>query len=1010
MSTTPHTPPRSSAAETARAETRLEIEGMTCAACVRRVEKALEKVDGVSEANVNLATERASVAYNPERVDPTAFTEAVRKAGYKATAPQPAAASQPAQAAPPAPDGRTKNATTLDVGGMTCAACVRRVEKALEKVEGVASANVNLATERATVDYDPQTVSLEDLTAAVQKAGYTATAPQPAAAAETSVPMPADDGHTIFDVDGMTCAACVRNVERALQGVEGVRSASVNFGTERATVDYDPSRVTAEQLSQAISGAGYSGTPVTPAAPAAPATPTAPSAAQPDVDAREAKRDAHIADLKHKSLISLAIGAVMMVLMYAPLNIDELTLAPFMLIAATVVQFWAGRVFYDAAWSAARHHSTNMNTLVAVGTSVAYGYSAFVTLWPHLAERWSLPYHLYYEVAVIVIALILMGRWLEARAKRSTGDAIRALMGLQARTARVVRNGEETDIPIEQVVVGDTVRVRPGEKIPVDGEVVEGSSIVDESMLTGESLPVDKRTGDEVIGATINGSGSFLFRATKVGQDTTLAQIVRLVEEAQGSKAPMQRLADRISGIFVPVVLVIAALTFAIWMAVGSEPTLSFAITATVAVLIIACPCALGLAAPTAIMVGTGKAAENGILVRGGESLEMARKIDTIVLDKTGTITRGKPSVADIETANGYDSDELLRIVASAEAGSEHPLGEAIVTAARAKSLDLEPVTSFNAVTGQGISADVGGKTVLVGNTRLLAEQGIEPSPLEDTAGEMAGRGATPVYVAVNGTLAGVLAIADTLKPESREAIEELEALGLTVWMLTGDNERTARAIADQVGIEHVLAEVLPDQKAAKVRELQNEGRVVAMVGDGINDAPALAQAELGIAIGTGTDVAMAASDVTLIGDDLRGIVTSIALSRRTVNTIKQGLFWAFAYNVALIPVAMGALYPAFGILLNPVIAAAAMAMSSVSVVTNALRLRSFRRPESAERILNPSLADRVRDWGYLVAIGLLALLIGIGAIWLGENAGMGVTDTGGHDAGNEAHTIVSDQ
>lgn len=892
--------------------------------------------------------------------------------------------------------------TQLDIEGMTCAACVRRVEKALEKVDGVTSANVNLATERATVEFAADAITGEDLADAVERAGYHATIPQ-----QQHEDAPATGhriGPAVFDIEGMTCAACVRRVETTLEKVDGVESANVNLATERAMVAYDQASVSVDDLTRAIADAGYAGTPVVEAPSSAtgrtaPATETAS-----EQDIRDARRDAHIADLKLKSLVSLAVGVVMMVLMYSPMFISERTLAPLLLIAATVVQFWAGRVFYDAAWSAARHYSTNMNTLVAVGTSVAYGYSAFVTLWPDLAERWGLPYHLYFETAVIIIALILLGRWLEARARKSTGDAIRALMGLQARTARVVRDGEEIDIPIDDVIVGDTIRVRPGEKIPVDGELIEGTSNVDESMLTGESLPVDKKPGDELIGATINGSGSFLFRATKVGQDTTLAQIVRLVEDAQGSKAPMQRLADRISGIFVPIVIVIAALTFAIWMVFGPDPALPYAITATVAVLIIACPCALGLAAPTAIMVGTGKAAENGILVRGGESLEMARRVDTIVLDKTGTITRGKPSVTAIETTEGFSRDELLGLVASAEAGSEHPLGEAIVAAARARSLSLDPVDAFESITGKGINATVAGRAVLVGNRRLLDDSGVSSDSLDASAERIGESGATPVFAAVDGQFAGVVGIADTIKPESVEAVDELDALGLTVWMLTGDNRTTANAIAEEVGIEHVLAEVLPDQKAAKVRELQEAGHVVAMVGDGINDAPALAQAELGIAIGTGTDVAMAASDVTLIGDDLRGIVSSIALSRRTVNTIKQGLFWAFAYNVALIPIAMGVLYPAFEILLNPVFAAAAMAMSSVSVVTNALRLRTFKRPESADQILNPPVRERAMEWGYLAGIGLLAVLIGIGALWLGENAGMNVVGEQ-PDAGHGART-----
>jgi Cu+-exporting ATPase len=585
-----------------------------------------------------------------------------------------------------------------------------------------------------------------------------------------------------------------------------------------------------------------------------------------------------------------------------------------------------------------------------------------------------------------------MGRWLEARAKRQTGEAIRALMGLQAKTARVIRNGVEQDIPVEQVVPGDLVRVRPGEKVPVDGVITEGGSALDESMLTGESLPVDKVAGDTVIGATINRTGSFVFRATHVGRDTTLAQIVRLVEEAQGSKAPMQRLADTISSYFVPVVLGLAAITFAIWMIWGPDPQLTFAVTAMVAVLVIACPCALGLAAPTAIMVGTGKAAENGILVRGGEALEQTRRITAIVLDKTGTLTRGKPAVTAIRPSGSISESDLLRLAAAVEIHSEHPLGEAIVAQAKERRLDLPAATGFSSVTGKGVVATVDGREVLAGNLALMNERGIDVTALGGEVAALAGQGATPMYVAVDGAAAGIIAVADTLKAESPEAVAQLKALGLEVWMLTGDNQATAEAIARQAGIDNVLAEVLPEQKSAKVQELQAAGKIVAMVGDGINDAPALAQADLGIAIGTGTDVAMAASDITLVGGDLRSIVTAIALSRRTVGTIKQGLFWAFAYNVALIPVAMGALYAAFDILLTPVLAAAAMAMSSVSVVTNALRLRRFQRPKSAEAILHPPLRARFADWGYLLAIGLIAIGIGAGALWLGDRTGMGIT------------------
>jgi P-type Cu+ transporter len=898
------------------------------------------------------------------------------------------------------------HASTVDVSfpvaGMTCASCVNRVEKAIGKVAGVERAAVNLATERATVSYDPTVTSVTAIAAAVERSGYGVPElpPEPAAAAPqvlvstgangaASSPALTGEAETVLPIAGMTCASCVRRVEKGLAKVPGVSAASVNLATERANVTYDPARVDLAALRTAVERAGYAVGEVTPAA--APVAPTAIAAA---VDPRERERDRELADLKRKWIVSLVIGLVMMAEMYLPLNWDMAIVAPILLIQATIVQVWAGGVFYRTAWAAARHGGTNMSTLVAVGTSAAYGYSAFVTLWPGLVARWGFPFHFYFEVAAIVIALVLLGRWLEARAKKQTGAAIRALMGLQAKTARVIRNGVEQDVPVESVQVGDLVRVRPGEKVPVDGIVTEGHSALDESMLTGESLPVEKGPGEIVIGATLNRTGSFVFRATKVGRDTTLAQIVRLVEEAQGSKAPMQRMVDTISSYFVPAVLILAALTFAVWMVFG--PSLVFALTSAIAVLIIACPCALGLATPTAIMVGAGKAAEYGILVRGGEALEMTRKIDTIVLDKTGTLTRGKPAVTAVIPTDGLAEAELLRVAAAAEVGSEHPLGEAIVVRAREQGLDLPKAEGFRAISGLGITATVAGQALAIGNQALMAQTGIGLDGLTAEADALARDGATPMYVAVDGRPAGLIAVADTLKPESREAVTELGALGLAVWMLTGDNRATAEAIAREVGIApgHVLAEVLPEQKTAKVAELQAQGRTVAMVGDGINDAPALAQADLGIAIGTGTDVAMAASDITLIGGDLRTIVTAIALSRKTVGTIKQGLVWAFGYNIVLIPVAMGVLWPPFGVLLSPVLAAAAMAMSSVSVVTNALRLRGFRPAASAEEILHPTLRTRLADWGYLVAIAVLSLLIGAGALWLSERAEMGSSTT----------------
>jgi P-type Cu+ transporter len=883
---------------------------------------------------------------------------------------------------------------SFGVTGMTCASCVRRIEKTLRMVAGVGEANINLATERAKVIYDPRTTSLDQLQAAVERAGYGVGGMQldtehtPLAAPQESVIANAADGEypdgVLLPIEGMTCAACVTRIERALGHVPGVREASVNLATGKAHVAFDPTMATVGQLRAAVEKAGYTAGPL-------PAASTVPQVGNIEGrtravglgDAHERKRQQELDDLWRKWVVSLGAGLVMMVLMFLPLSVDMTVWAPVLLIIATIVQVWAGGIFYRAAWAAAQHGSANMNTLVAVGTSCAYAYSAFVTLWPGLAARWGFPYHLYYESAVIIIALILMGRWLETRAKHRTSAAIQALMGLQAKTARVIRNGAEQDIPIDAVRVGDLVRVRPGEKVSVDGIIREGYSTLDESMLTGESLPVEKTTGDTVIGATLNKTGSFILEATKVGRDTTLAQIVRLVEEAQGSKAPMQRLADTISGYFVPVVLILAALTFVGWLLFGPPPALTMALMTAIAVLIIACPCALGLATPTAIMVGTGKAAEYGILIRGGEALEQARKINTIVLDKTGTLTRGKPAVTQVVAAEGIGELELLRLAAAVEVGSEHPLGEAIVERAHELHLSLPRVEAFEVLPGKGVRAQVDAREVVLGNRALMAQAGVMLNGFEYGAAELAQRGVTPMYVAIDRHSAGLIAVADTLKHESQEAVEQLKALGLEVWMLTGDNRETAEAIARQVGIDHVMAEVLPEQKAAKVQELRAPGRVVAMVGDGINDAPALAQADLGIAIGSGTDVAMAASDVTLVGGDLRHIVTAVALSRKTVGVIKQGLFWAFAYNVILIPVAMGALYPVFGVLLDPVLAAAAMAMSSVSVVTNALRLRRFRQPRSAREILHPSLREHVSEYAYLVGIALVALAVGAAALAL---------------------------
>ncbi len=813
----------------------------------------------------------------------------------------------------------------LPITGMTCASCVARTEKAIGKVQGVDKAAVNLATEKATVTFDPGEVSTDDLVAAVEGAGYGVVTAQ-----ET------------LPIIGMTCASCVSRVEKALRMPAGVLKADVNLATEKATVSYIPGQASYKDLVEAVRGAGYDVV--------EPAPGTGEEGIEAAADAEEAARAAAYSRLKLK----VTVGFVLSIIIFAgTMQMEWFTFLPswmhngyFLWALASVVQFWVGRQFYTTAWSALKHGTTTMNTLVAMGSSAAYLYSVLGVLFPGLFEHQGMSVPMYFDSAAFIITLILTGRLLEARAKGQTGAAIKALIGLQPKTARVIRAGVESDVPVAQVLVGDVVLVRPGEKVPVDGMVEEGSSAVDESMLTGEPIPVGKHPGDEVIGATMNTTGSFTFRATKVGSETALAQIVRLVEQAQGSKPPIARLADVIAAWFVPVVIVIATITLVVWLVFGPSPALNYALLNFVAVLVIACPCALGLATPTAIMVGTGKGAENGVLIRDGAALETAHKLDVVVLDKTGTITEGKPRVTDVVLFGagdgvdgvkgpGVDNDRLLRLVAGAERGSEHPLAVAILAAAAERGLDVPAATGFEAIAGHGIRAEVDGHTVVAGNERLAGHAG-------ERAAALAGQGKTVVTVVVDDEPVGAIAIADTVKPSSAAAVARLKQLGLDVVMLTGDHAATAQAIAAQVGIERVVAEVLPEQKASEISALQQDGRRVAMVGDGINDAPALAQADVGIAIGTGTDVAMEASDVTLMSGDVGGVATAVQLSRATIRTVKQNLFWAFAYNVALIPLAAGVFYPAFGILLNPIYAAAAMGLSSVTVVTNSLRLRGF--------------------------------------------------------------------
>jgi len=741
-------------------------------------------------------------------------------------------------------------------------------------------------------------------------------------------------------LQGMGCAACASNIEKAIQGVPGVVECNVNFGAEQATVRYNPKKTHVEAIQQSITDAGYGASPLQ-------------EIGTNEDEIEQATRRAEQQLLIHKLIVGgvisvvLLVGAIpMMTGIMIPLIPQWLHNPWLQLLLTTPVQFWCGQSFYRGAWKSLKRRAADMNTLIALGTSAAYFYSVFATLFPRFFRAQGLEPVVYYETAAIVITLILLGRFFESRARGQTSEAIRKLIGLQAKTARLIRKGQEVDVPIQEVQVGDVVLVRPGEKIPVDGIVIDGSSTVDEAMVTGESLPVRKHPGEEVIGATINKTGSFKFRASRVGKDTVLAQIVQLVQQAQGSKAPIQRLADQVTGWFVPAVIAIALSTFIIWFNLTGNLTL--AMITTVEVLIIACPCALGLATPTSVMVGTGIGAQNGILIKGADSLEIAHKIQTIVLDKTGTLTQGKPVVTDYVTVGGtaYSNEiNLLRLAAAVERNSEHPLAEAVVQYAKAQGVDfpLPEAKDFEAVSGAGVQGVVNDRLVQIGTFRWMNQLGISTEALQTYKDKWEAAGKTTALIAVNGKLEGVVGIADALKPSSADAVRALKRLGIEVVMLTGDNQQTADAIASEVGIKRVFAEVRPEQKAEQVQLLQREGKIVAMVGDGINDAPALAQADVGIAIGTGTDVAIAASDITLISGDLTGIVTAIQLSRATINNIRQNLFFAFIYNVAGIPIAAGILFPFLGWLLNPIIAGGAMAFSSVSVVTNALRLRKFK-------------------------------------------------------------------
>lgn len=915
-------------------DVKIKVKGMMCGHCDKAVHDAASSVIGVTRASVDLKKGEVKVSYDTSATDIDTIKKAIADTGYEVeeeleVCPVPSSV-EPAVFLTGTGEVKEKGdlkKTIISITGMTCASCVQNIEKGLNKLPGVKKAVVNLTTEKASIEYDPGIVNTEQLTRTVTDLGY--------GVVKDSISL---------HVTGMTCASCVQNIERGLKKLEGVNKVSVNLTTEKAYVEYDPVKTTTRDIIKTITDIGYGAEEIR------------------GVDREKEAREKEILSQKRNLVIALLLGVPVSVGEMG-MNIPQLVAAIpgimaflsndyFQFIFTSLVMLFPGRQFFSGAYKGLKHGSTDMNLLIAVGTGSAYLISSTSFILEELNMGLGEAFQdRYFGTAVMLIIFIILGRYLEARSKGRTSESIKKLIGLQAKTARILVDGKEKEIPIEDVNPGDIVVVRPGEKLPVDGNVVEGHSSIDESMLTGESIPVEKNTGDEVIGATINKTGMFKYRATKVGADTALARIIKLVEDAQTSKAPIQRIADIVAGHFIVTVMSIALIAFFYWYFIGFEqfnistehgierPFLA-ALLIAITVLVIACPCAVGLATPIAVMVGTGKGAENGILIKGGEALETAGKLDTIVFDKTGTLTRGEPVLTDVIPSLGIEENEVLKLAAIAEKGSEHPLGEAIIRGANERGIDVPDGQDFNAISGHGVEINYEGKRILLGTRKLMSDKEMDPEAWNDKMVSLENDGKTAMLLSIDNDIKGIIAVADTLKDHSADAVKYLQEMGLQTVMITGDNQRTASAIARQVGIDRVLSEVLPGDKAEEIKKLQAEGRKVAMVGDGINDAPALTRADIGIALGSGTDVAIESGQIVLIKDDLRDVVSSIELSKKTMSKIKQGLFWAFAYNTAGIPIALGVFGP---YLIAPALAALFMAMSSVSVTSNALLLKRFK-------------------------------------------------------------------